>query len=61
MVPSDHLADPEVEPTDAELQALSSAAPDTAVARHKEAHARFRAEMTDLLRAFRAASERAIT
>lgn len=60
MVPRVNLSDPDVEPTDAELQALSRAACDTAIARHKEAQARFRAEMTDLLRASRAAADRAV-
>lgn len=60
MVPRVNLADPDVEPTDAELQALSRAARDTAIARHNEAQARFRADITELLRASRAAAEKGI-
>lgn len=60
MVPRVNLADPDVEPTDAELQALSRAACDTAIARHKMAQARFRAELADMLRASRAAAETSV-
>lgn len=60
MVPRVNLADPEIEPTDEELQSLSQAACDTVFARHLQAKARFRAEMRDMLRASRAVTARQI-
>ena len=49
MVPKVNLADPNVEPTDAELEALSEAAVETAYALHIFAEARFQAEMREML------------
>ena len=60
MIPKVNLADPTVEPTDEELEALSRGALQDAVDRHRAAEDRFRARMSEAFEtARRQAGERA--